>query len=463
MHFQGITEIARTIRETETGSVDVVQNTLDRIRRLDDSLNSYSHVFDAEALAEAAARDRELAAGTDLGPLHGVPIAVKDLFWVKGTAPNAGGTVFSDTTAEEDATVVERLRAAGAVITGKLKMSEGAFAAHHPSVSRPRNPWDGDAWVGASSSGNAVATAAGLCAASVGTDTGGSIRFPSAATGLTGLKPTWGRVPTHGSVEFAGSLDHIGPMARSVLDCAIVFDAIADRPAPDPEGSNRGQSSLLTACHLGVKPGFRIGIDEGFMAVCDSDTRRVLDSALDTLADLGAKIVAINLPEVDQIVADWTPACAVEAAVVHESAFSGQPDAYGDQLRELIELGIGLTATAFQRILRRRQAFAHSFQSAIREVDAVLLQVTGVAAPDASYLDRIGVGTEWRETIMKATCPVNSAGVPALTLPGGFTDQQRPIGFQLVGACDGEGDLVGIGHAFQQVTTHHLIHPPGFA
>ncbi|MCR2762827.1 amidase [Microbacterium sp. zg.B48] len=466
MHFLEIHEVAARIQRGELSSREVTEAILARVEAHDSHLSSYSQRFGEEARREAAGRDAARLAGEECGPLHGVPIAVKDLFAVAGTATTAGTRALAENFADSDSTAVARLRGAGAVIIGKLKMSEGAFAAHHPDISTPLNPWGDQLWLGASSSGSAAATAAGLCFGSLGSDTGGSIRFPSAAAGLSGLKPTWGRVSRAGMVEFAGTLDCPGPIARSVRDCAILYDVIAGADDHDPITLGRREpQSLRTACNHAEQSAYgrRIGIDPSFLAVCDDDTRSSVLAAATAFEALGAIIVEVALPSVHQMVDDWTPACAAEAAAVHAGWYDRSPQAYGAQLAELVEQGLAMSAGTYREILRRRERFAGRMRAVLSTVDAVLLQVTGTAAPSARYLEAIGVGPEWRDKIMMATCPINAAGLPAMTIPGGATASGAPIGFQLVGRPDGEAAIVGLAHAFQTRTGHHTRRPPAFS
>src|ERR1700678_3388938 len=233
LHYSGLVEVGKRIRKRELSAVEATQAQLDRIGRLDGRLKSYAHVMAASALEQAEAADREIATGKVRGPLHGVPIAVKDLCWTKDAPTAAGMKICRDNRPSEDATVVAKLKQAGAIILGKLQLTEGAYSDHHPDIEPPRNPWDATLWTGSSSSGSGVATAAGLCYGSLGSDTGGSIRFPSAANGITGLKPTWGRVSRYGVFELAASLDHIGPMARSAADCGAILGVIAGEDPKD--------------------------------------------------------------------------------------------------------------------------------------------------------------------------------------------------------------------------------------
>src|SRR3954463_16237507 len=237
LHYLGLVDVGRKIQAKELSPVEATKAMLGRIEQLDGKLKSFAYVMADSALAEAAAAEKEIASGKIRGPLHGVPVAVKDLCWAKGAPAAHGMTIHRDFRPTEDATVVARLKEAGAIILGKLQQTEGAYADHHPKIAPPKNPWNADLWPGASSSGSGSATAAGLCFGSLGTDTGGSIRFPSAANGITGLKPTWGRVSRHGVFALAESLDHIGPMARSAADAGVMLGVIAGRDAQDPTTS----------------------------------------------------------------------------------------------------------------------------------------------------------------------------------------------------------------------------------
>ena len=233
LHYLGLVEVGQQVQAKKLSPVEVTKAMLERIERLDGKLKSYACVMADSALAEAAAAEKEIAAGKIKGPLHGVPVAVKDLCWAKGAPAAHGMTIHHDFRPSEDATVVARLKNAGAIILGKLQQTEGAYADHHPKIDPPKNPWNADLWPGASSSGSGSATAAGLCFGSLGTDTGGSIRFPSAANGITGLKPTWGRVSRYGAFELAATLDHIGPMTRNAIDCGAMLGVIAGQDSKD--------------------------------------------------------------------------------------------------------------------------------------------------------------------------------------------------------------------------------------
>ena len=283
LHYKELLEVGQQIQSGHLSSVEVTQAQLDRIDQVDAQLGSYVTVMAQQALANARQAQEEIEQGQGRGPLHGVPIAVKDLCWTEGVTTAAGMTLYQDFVPAHDGTVVRKLREAGAVILGKLKLTESAYADHHPSVSAPLNPWNAAHWSGASSSGSGVATAAGLCYGAIGTDTGGSIRFPSAANGLTGIKPTWGRVSRYGAFELAATLDHIGPMARSAADAAALLGAIAGADPRDPTASSRPVPNYLHHMTQGIR-GLLIGVDSRWSYEgVDTPTAQALAAAMDVV------------------------------------------------------------------------------------------------------------------------------------------------------------------------------------
>ena len=267
LHYESLLGISRRIRAGEVSSQDVTAALLERIARYDGTLHATLMVLGDAAMDEARAADAEIEAGNWRGPLHGVPVGIKDLLWTKGLPTTGGMDLLRDFLPQEDATVVERLRQAGAVIIAKLHMTEGATLNHHPAFARPVNPWSARHWTGVSSSGSGVATAAGLCFAAIGSDTGGSIRMPSAANNLTGIKPTWGRVSRHGLIHLAESLDHLGPMARSAGDAAAVLQAIAGADPRDPTCLAGPAPNYLAQMDKGVA-GLSLGIDWSWAEPC---------------------------------------------------------------------------------------------------------------------------------------------------------------------------------------------------
>ncbi|MGO4834590.1 amidase, partial [Rhizobiaceae sp. 2RAB30] len=398
----------------------------------DGDLHSYVQVLGTAARAQAEAADDEIAAGRYRGPLHGVPIAIKDLCWIEGMPTAAGTTVYKDFVPAEDATVVRRLKAAGAIVLGKTQLTEGAYSDHHPSVTPPRNPWNGDYWTGISSSGSAVATAAGLCFGAIASDTGGSIRWPCAANGTTGIKPTWGRVSRHGVFELAASLDHVGTIARSVADAAAMLAAIAGPDPRDPTAANGPVPDYLTATRIGAD-GLRIGIDAAWNSEgVDAEVRAALAAATTTFAELGAKLVPVEFPDVAQIVADWVPNCAVEAAVAHETTYAAHKDQYGPVLASVIEAGQAVSGMEYQKILLRRSVFRGRVNALFQSIDLLLTPAQPFAPLTLAAIATLGEQPDLIAALQRYTCPFDMSGHPTLSLPGGFAGDGMPIGLQLV-------------------------------
>src|SRR5437763_1894034 len=263
LHFHTITELAALIKSRQLSPVEVTQALLERIAQLDQRCKSYATVMADHALETARVAEQDIRAGTYRGPLHGVPVAVKELCYTQGVRTMGGTKVLADHVPSFDATVVARLRAAGAILLGKLNLTEGAMGGYHPDFDIPENPWHAERYAGASSSGSGVATAAGLCFGALGSDTGGSIRFPAAACGIVGLKTTWGRVSRYGVLALAESLDHVGPMTRSTLDAAIMLQAIAGHDPHDPTSLLEPVPDMVTDIAAGIQ-GVRIGFDEQY-------------------------------------------------------------------------------------------------------------------------------------------------------------------------------------------------------
>ena len=459
LHYCELVEIGQRIQKRELSPVEATQAQLDRIAHLDGQLKSYAYVMASPALEQAHAAEKEIAAGKVRGPLHGVPIAVKDLCWTKDAPTAAGTTIYRDYRPSEDATVVSRLKEAGAVILGKLQLTEGAYADHHPEIDPPRNPWDATLWSGASSSGSGVATAAGLCYGSLGSDTGGSIRFPSAANSVTGLKPTWGRVSRYGVFELAATLDHIGPMARSAVDCGAILGAIAGSDPNDPTAVLEPVPNYL-ANLSGSLRGTRIGVDPRWTSEgVDAAATRIFQDALRVAADLGAEILEIVVPDPTAMIDDWFPLCAVETAVAHEATYPSRKSEYGPGLAGLIELGLQQSGKDYQKIVLRREAFKGMVRVLFEKVDLFAVPAQTFAAPTLAKMATLGENPELITGLLRFSCPFDMTGSPTITLPGGFTESGGPVAFQFVGRHFDEARLVAAGDAFQRVTDWHRRHP----
>lgn len=459
LHYLSLDEVARRLKARQLSSVEATRSMLDRIAEVDPVLKSYATVTAEQALADAARLDAETAAGKSRGPLHGVPVAVKDLCNTAGVATAAGMAIHRTNVPSKDATVVARLRQAGAVILGKLQMTEGAYGAHHPTIPAPLNPWNASYWTGSSSSGSGAATAAGLCFASLGSDTGGSIRFPSTMNGLSGLKPTWGRVSRAGVFPLGESLDHIGPMTRSALDAALVLSVIAGADSDDPTAAPQPVPDYAAAISAGVA-GRRIGLPNNCRSL-DSDSERALAGAVDAFKKAGAKIVDVTLPaSFFQASYDWVPLCSVEAAVAHADTYPARAAEYGPVLAGLLDTGLKLSGLELQKLLLRRAAVKGDLDRLLASVDLLLLPVMERAVWSLDTLAAGGRDIEAVAGRLRYTAPIDMSGHPALTLPGGMTRDGVPTGFQIVARAFGEAEVLTAGHAFQQATDWHLKRPP---
>ncbi|MEZ4332554.1 MAG: amidase [Myxococcota bacterium] len=456
-------EALRTaIEQGELSAREVTDLFLARIERVDPQVGSYVEVWSDRARAAAARLDARQRTGGSLGPLHGVPIAIKDLCDVRGEPTRAGTCVLGDAPARQTACVVERLEAAGAVLLGRTKMTEGGFVAHHASVRPPRNPWRPNRWTGISSSGSGAALAAGLCTGALGTDTGGSIRFPSAACGLTGLKPTHGRIPLHGISPFAPSLDTVGPMARSVEDVATLYSVMAGRDPRD----GWSMSAEVAAPQPGpVEPNsrrVRIGIDEAFAGViAQRDILDLFQGGLKDLRRIDAVLTPFRLPDCGELHQVWITIASAELARSHAATYPARADAYGPALRGAIEVGRAQSGAAVARAWQVRQEWTNRLEACFEQVDVIVAPV--FARPLGSDTDLLDERTfPEAATAVRVATPFSLSGSPVLVLPCGIDSGGVPYAMQLIGPRHGEARLLALAQAYQNATRWHAAHPSGF-
>ena len=459
VHYLSLREVARRVESKELSPVEVTRAMLERIELLDPRLKSYATVMAEQAMASARAAEDEIQRGRYRGPLHGVPIAVKDLCFTRGVRTMGGLQVLADHVPDYDATVVARLADAGAVLLGKLNLTEGAVGGYHPNFDVPVNPWNDQHWAGASSSGSGVATAAGLCYASLGTDTGGSIRFPAACNGVVGLKPTYGRVSRYGVLALAESLDHVGPLARTSADAGIVLEAMAGYDPNDPTSSDEPVPSMLDTIDEGVR-GLRIGWDEAYAA--DGTDPALLASirrAIRRLEGLGARLVEVKVPEIG----NTNSLTQAEAVVAHRANFPSRRDEYGPFFREFLELGAAVTGAQYAEAHQERLRFAGSLRNVLRDVDVIACPALPWPAPPAPPERLYGTMAEVMDPFegdwFRYTARYDLSGSPTITVPCGFSDEGLPHTIQFVGRHFDEARLCRIGHAYEQETDWHGRHP----
>ena len=458
LHYLSLTALSDRLRRGVLSPVEATKVMLDRIGRHDSEIGSYVTVLAARAMERARQAEAEIARGFWRGPLHGVPIALKDLCFTSFAPTSAGMAIHTDFVPDYDATVVARLERAGAVILGKLAMTEGAASVgHHPRMRVPLNAWGARHWSGASSSGSGAATAAGFCYGSLGSDTGGSIRVPSSANGLTGLKPTWGRVSRHGIFPLSESMDHVGPMTRTAADAAAMMAAIAGHDDNDPTSLTAPVPDYLGTLDQGIE-GVRLGIDEALINEdADPQIVAVVRDAVTGLAARGARIVPIVMPSPDRMLEGWIPLCSVEAALAHRATWPAHAADYGPELASMIEAGLRVSGATIADAYIERDKYAGRLAAVFRDVDMIAMPVMLGPLPRADALAALLANNPIRMARHMST--FDMTGSPTITLQGGFDRDSMPIGFQLVGRHLSEDLLLRAGHAFQQVTDWHCLHP----
>jgi amidase len=454
------TRLSDGIRSGSVTSCDLTELMLERIAAHDGRLHCYAAVAPEIARAAARAADAEIAAGNWRGPLHGIPLAVKDAFATVDIPTGFGSPVFAGQAIAEESTATARLRAAGAVMLGKLTLTEGVYADHHPTVAPPVNPFGAAHWTGTSSSGSGVAVTAGLAYATLGTDTGGSIRLPSSCCGVVGIKPTWGRVSRHGVFPLAESLDHVGPMARSVADAAALLVVIAGPDPSDPTAAPAPVDDYLEAALAADVAGLTIGIDRAFIASrATGEVQATIEAAVEVMSGLGARFVDVAFPDPDAILRGWAVQCAVECALAHEGTYPARKAEYGARLSALIERGRAHTARDMALALQDRRDFNGRMAWLFSGIDLLLVPGLPVAGPSMDFMASLGEDPAAILAIGPFTAPFDVCGYPTITLPCGQSSEGIPIGLQFVGRPFSEALLCRAGGAYQSITAFHRRRP----
>jgi aspartyl-tRNA(Asn)/glutamyl-tRNA(Gln) amidotransferase subunit A len=462
--FLSTIELAQLIRSREVSPVEATEAYLDRIEQVDDKLNSYITVCREEALAEARQAQRDIEAGRYLGPLHGVPVAVKDQFWTKGVRTTNGSTIHRDFVPDEDATVIANLRNAGAVLLGKLNMSEYASgdAFRHP-YGRPRNPWALDRNPGTSSSGSGAATAAFLCSTSLGEDTGGSIRGPAAFCGLVGIRPSWGRVSRYGVFGASWSMDTVGPISRTTQDCAMTLAAIAGHDPKDPYTWDVPVPDYVGAL-TGDIGGLKVGVvqERVHAGVVEPDVRDAVVNAIAVLGELGAAVQDVEIPLMPHSAAISSCIIGADAASLNRRDLEEHLDQFDHNNQVRLLMGAILPAQAHQTALKLRQLLRQQVLEALESVDVLVMPTSSIPAP--LIPERAGIGSK-QEVLdgykgrRSYTSPFNLANTPALSINCGFTSEGLPVGLQIAGRPFDETRLFQVAYAYEQATEWHSRRP----
>ena len=450
--FLSVAEAAGLISKRQLSPVELTRAYLDRIERLNGTLHAYVRVLDDAALAAARQAEAEIAAGRYRGPLHGVPIGLKDIYDTAGVPTEGGSKLCLGRTPAEDATTTRLLRRAGAVVLGKLTTWEFAIGGTAFDTPFPpaRNPWNIEHDPAGSSSGSGAAVAAGLCAAAMGSDTGGSIRWPAAWCGLAGLKPTYGRVSRAGIMPLSFSLDHAGPLAWTVEDAAIILQAIAGPDPRDPASSGRPVPDYRAALGAPDLKGIRLGVARSMFerdSVASDEMRAAFDRSVEVLRGLGATITEVELPPLALYSATATLIARGEGFAIHEKTLRERPQDYGALARDRLTIGAYIRASDMVQAMRRRRMLVEATIAAMAEIDAILLPTVPDPAPRLGELDPY-FGNE-RPPYMR---PFNLTGQPALSVCNGFDGNGLPLSLQIVGRGFDEATVLRIGHAYERAT-----------
>lgn len=467
-----IAGVAPRIAAGEVSPVELTASYLNRIKRLNPVLNAYSTVMEEDALTAARHAEEEIGHGRGRGPLHGIPVSIKDNLAVKGYPTTAGSRILADWKPDFDAAVVDRLREAGAIVLGKNNMHEwaGGGTTLNPFFGATCNPWDTSRVPGGSSGGSAAAVAAHLCLASVGTDNAGSVRNPAAWCGTVGLKATYGRVSRYGGVAGTGgfSSDHFGPFTRTVEDCALVLGAMAGEDPRDPLSSpepvpdyRKSLGSTVAGLKAGVVKGYFDELMVGEVAAAFRD-------ALAALESLGMQVQEVTIPHMDAVPAVQTATSRCENLAAHEPWLRQQPRDYSFELLARNIASLTIPASIYVTAQRVRRLICREFEAALQEVQVIVAPAVGIAAPTIEecrqgFAEIDGRRIPFRHPSgsigTRCTIPFNVTGHPALSLCCGFTADGLPIGLQIVGACFEESRVLQVAHAYEQAARWYERQP----
>ena len=459
--FLSAGNLSRLIQSKEVSPVEATKAYLDRIESEDFRFHSYLTVMRERALADATQAELDIISGNHRGPMHGVPVAVKDQFWSQGVRSTGGSRILADFVPDEDATVITNLRNAGAVVLGKTNMTEFAITGFSHRFSTPRNPWNIDMYTGGSSSGSGAATAAYLCATSLGEDTGGSIRFPATWCGLVGIRPSWGLVSRYGVMRGVWSMDTVGPISRTVEDAAITLGSIAGHDSKDPYTSKEPvpdyRSSL--GCDL---TGLSVGVITEFMEsnLVEPSVRQAVSDSFVTLRELGAAVEELSLPlSIDAGIASAL-LLAVEPALAQQNWVKEHIHEYGHDVRNLLLTGSLIPAQAYYKAQQLRTMLRQQVLDSLKKYNVLVLPTAGKGAQPRTADPPINSKESSSRLAFLFTRMFNLASCPAISVPCGFDDRNMPVGLQIGARPGGEETLFKVAYAYEQATSWHTRRPP---
>lgn len=464
LHEMTLAEAAAALRARRVSAVELLQAQLARARSVQPAINAFIRIDEETAMAQARALDSEAARGHFRGLLHGVPMAHKDMFYRTGLVTTCGSAIRRDVRADTTATALERLDAAGAIDFGTLNMAEFAYGptGHNVHFGAARNPWNTAHITGGSSSGSGAAVAALATFGALGSDTGGSVRLPASLCGVTGLKVTYGRVSRAGAMPLSYSMDTIGPLARTALDCALMLQVLAGADPRDP--TTPAQPVPDYAARL-CQPlgGLRVGVpNQFFHDDLDPAVARCIDEARKVLTGLGCRIVQVDLPDMRAAEVAATHVIAAEAATLHGNWLRNRPQDYSPQVRARLMRGLAIPASRYIDALRLRGELLQRFLSEVfNQVDVLHVPSLAIPTPGLAETD-VGGGAKMDRILALLTRlqrPLNFLGLPSIALPCGETTNGMPVGMQLAGRPFAEDVILHLAHAFQQVTPWHARHP----
>jgi aspartyl-tRNA(Asn)/glutamyl-tRNA(Gln) amidotransferase subunit A len=457
-----IARAGQALRARELSPLELTDAYLRRIAQLNPRVNAYVTVTAERAREDARRAGDELAAGRDRGPLHGIPIAHKDLYETGGIRTTGGAKIHAQHVPASDCTVARKLREAGTVLLGKLNTHEYAYGVttDNPHYGPTRNPWDLARIPAGSSGGSGAAIAAGLATATTGTDTGGSIRMPASLCGVVGLKPSFGRVSKQGVLPLSYAFDHAGPITRTVEDAALVLNTIAGYDAADATSARTPVDDATAQLRAGAR-GLRVGVPRAwFFERLDGEVADAVERALAELGRLGAEVSDVEVPGVVEAVGGLFGFVLAEAQEIHAASLRDRPQDFGADVRALLSSRAPDTA-ALMRGLRARDALTVAMRRALESVDVLVTPTTPIAAPRIGVESvRIGDSDEpVLVAMIRCTAPFNATHLPALSLPCGFTRAGLPVGMQIAGKPFDEATVLRVGHAYEQATKWHLRTP----